>query len=77
MARRAAEAHRNPPATEAPTNATLAITDSKLYVPVLTLSTKDDNKLLEQLKAGFKEQLNGTNTDQNWLIRLKLTIYII
>ena len=32
MARRAAEAHRNPPATEAPTNATLAITDSKLYV---------------------------------------------
>ena len=25
-----------------------------MYVPVVTLSTQDDNKLLEQLKAGFK-----------------------
>ena len=37
-----------------PTNATFKITDSKLYVPVAILSTKDDNKLLEQLGAGFK-----------------------
>ena len=27
----------------APTNATFKITDAKLYVPVVTLSTKDDN----------------------------------
>ena len=33
-----------------PTNATFKIKDAKLYVPVVTLSTKDDNKLLEQLK---------------------------
>ena len=26
----------------------------KLYVPVVSLSTKDDNKFLEQLKSGFK-----------------------
>ena len=26
-----------------PTNATFKITDTKLYVPVVTLSTKDDN----------------------------------
>ena len=37
-----------------PTNATFKITDTKLYVPVNTLSTENDDKLLEQLKPGFK-----------------------
>ena len=32
-----------------------AITDTKLYVPVVTLSTKDNAKLREQLKSGFKK----------------------
>ena len=36
------------------TNAKFKITDSKLYVPVVILSTKDDNTFLEQLKSGFK-----------------------
>ena len=36
------------------TNATFKITDTKLYVLVLTLSAENDNKLLEQLKTGFK-----------------------
>ena len=36
------------------TNATFKITDCKLYVPVVTLSAEYDNKLLEQLKTGFK-----------------------
>ena len=31
----------------------LAITETKLYVPVVTLSTKDNEKLLQQLKSGF------------------------
>ena len=35
---------------DAPTNATFQITNTKLYVQVVTLSTEDDNKLLEQLK---------------------------
>ena len=34
--------------------ATFSITDTKLYVPVVTLSTQDNEKLLEQLKSGFK-----------------------
>ena len=34
--------------------ATFAITDTKPYVPVVTLSTKDNVKLLEQLKLGSK-----------------------
>ena len=39
-------------------NATFAITDTKLYVPVLTLSTQDNVKLLQQLMSGFKRVIN-------------------
>ena len=38
--------------------ATFLITDAKLYVPVVTLSTQDNAKLLEQLKSGFKRTIN-------------------
>ena len=62
-----------------PTNVTFKITDTKLYVPVVTLSTKDDNNFLEQLKSGFKrtikwnkyrsEMTNQTKTNYlNYLI---------
>ena len=34
------------------------ITETKLYVPVVTLSTKDNAKLLQQLKLGFKRTIN-------------------
>ena len=37
-----------------PASAKFKIKDTKLYVPVVTLSTKDDNKFLEHLKSGFK-----------------------
>ena len=50
----------NPPAINAPTNATFQITDTNLYVPVVTLSTEDDNKLLEQLKTRFIDLINST-----------------
>ena len=33
---------------------TFEITDTKLYVPVMTLSTQENTKLLQQLKSGFK-----------------------
>ena len=35
-----------------------AITDTKLYDPVVTLSTQDNAKLLQQLKLGFKRTIN-------------------
>ena len=35
-----------------------AITDTKLYVPVVTLSTQDNVKLLQQLKSGFERTIN-------------------
>ena len=39
------------------TNATFKITDTKLYVLVVTLSTENDKTLLEQLKTGFKRTI--------------------
>ena len=39
-------------------NATFTISDTKLYVPVVTLSTQDNAKLLQQLKSGFKRIIN-------------------
>ena len=41
----------------APTGATLAISDCKLYVPAVNLSKDDDTKLLTNLKSGFKREI--------------------
>ena len=38
--------------------ATLTITETKLYVPDVTLSIQDNAKLLWQLKPGFKRTIN-------------------
>ena len=38
--------------------AKFAITETKLYVPVVTLSTQDNVKLLQQLKSVFKRIIN-------------------
>ena len=34
------------------------ITETKLYIPVVTLSTQDNAKFLQQLKSGFKRTIN-------------------
>ena len=40
------------------TKATIfAITDTKLYDPVATLSTRDNAKLLQRLKTDFKKTI--------------------
>ena len=39
-------------------NATFEITDTKLYVPEVPLSTQDNSKLLQQLKSGFKRTIS-------------------
>ena len=41
----------------APTGATLAINDCKLYIPEVTLSKDDEIKLLTNLKSGFKREI--------------------
>ena len=40
-----------------PKDAIFQITDTKLYVPVVTFSKENDTKLLEQLKSGFKKTI--------------------
>ena len=62
------------PAILAPLCATFKITDTKLYMPVVTLSKENNIKLLEKLKSGFKKTINGTNTDYNCLFRIIIVI---
>ena len=40
-----------------PKNVIFQITDTKLCVPIVTLSKENDAKRLEQLKAGFKRTI--------------------
>ena len=71
------------PAIVAPLGATLKITDTKLYAPVVTLSKENDIKLLEKLKSGFKKTIKWnkyrsqitiqSNNDLNYLIDLTFT----
>ena len=59
----------------APTGLEFQITDTKLYVPVVTLSKENDTKLLEQLKLGFKRTMNWNKYRS--LFNLKITTGII
>ena len=38
-------------------SATFKITDAKLYVPIVALSTEDNTKLVKQLSEGFKRSV--------------------
>ena len=53
-----AAGNNNPPAIVTPTGLEFQLTDTKLHVPVVTLSKESDKKLLEQLKSGFKRTVN-------------------
>ena len=54
MAERDAGSNKDPPAIVAPADIEFEIIDTKLYVPVVTLSAESDKRLLEQLKSRFK-----------------------
>ena len=48
-----------PVSTNIPNQAAIfEITDTKLYIPVVTLSTQENTKFLQQLKSGFKRVIN-------------------
>ena len=66
------------------TNATFKITDTKLYVPVVTLSIENDKRLSRQLKTGFNRTIKwnkyrsemtnqAQNNNLNYLIDPKFT----
>ena len=40
---------------------TISITETKLNVPIVTLSTQDNRKLQQQLKSGFERTINWNN----------------
>ena len=72
------------PAIVAPTELKFEITDTKLYVPVVTLSKENEIKFLEQLKTGFKRTIRWNkcrsqmtikpqNNTLNYLIDSKFT----
>ena len=48
---------------------TSAITDTKIYVPVVILSIQDNAKLLQQLKSGFKRAINWNKYQSKATIR--------
>ena len=60
---------------DAPTSATFK-TKTKLYVPVVTLSTENDKRVLEQLRTGFKRtmkwnkyrsKMTNQTKNNNWI----------
>ena len=57
LQKRDIEAVRPARVDNSPTGATLAISDCKLYIPVVTLSKDNEIKLLTNLKSGFKREI--------------------
>ena len=49
---------------------TFKITDTKLYVPVVTLSTQDNVKLLEQLKVGSRRTISWNKYQSKVTLKL-------
>ena len=41
---------------------------TKLYIPVVTLSTRDNAKLLQQLKSGFKRTISWNKCQSKFFI---------
>ena len=50
------------------------IANTKLYVPVITLSTQDNVKLLKQLESGFKRTINWNKYQSKTQIKCKTDI---
>ena len=84
MAVRAAGNNNDLHAIVAPTGLEFQITETKLYVPVVILSTENDKQRLEQLKSGFKKTvkqnkyksqmtIKSKNINLNYLIDPKFT----
>ena len=56
-------------ANNPPTGLEFQITDTKLYVPVVTLSKENDIKLLEQLKSEFKRTIKWNKYRSQMIIQ--------
>ena len=61
-------------ANNPPTGLEFQIKDTKLYVPVVTLSKENDIRLLEQLKLGFKRTIKWNKYRSQILFNIIITI---
>ena len=52
-------------------NIIFTITDTKLYVPVVTLSARDNQKFLKRLSKGLKDQFIGMDIKQKERIKIQ------
>ena len=73
MTVRAAGNDYNPPVIVAPTGLEFQITDTKLHVPVVTLSIENDKKPLEQLKSGFKRTVKWNEYRSQMTFKVTIT----
>ena len=74
---RAAGNNNDPPAIVAPTGLEFQITNTKLYVPVVTLSKENDKKLLEQLKSEFKRVIKWSKYRSQMTIQSNNLNYLV
>ena len=51
------------------------ITNTKLYVPYVTLSTQDNANLLQQLKSGFKRTINWNKYQSKGTVQEKRPLF--
>ena len=65
------DAQNNNLAIVAPAGLEFKITDTKLYVPLVSLSKENDIKLLEQLKSGFKRTIKWNKCRSQMTIQLQ------
>ena len=57
---------------DAPVNNQIpTLADTKLYVPVVTLPTQDNAKLLQQLKSGFKRTIKWNKYQSEGTVQQK------
>ena len=67
------DAEGNNTAIVAPSGATCKIKETKLHVPVVTLSKENDAKFLEQLKSGFKRTIEWNKYKSQCLLKVTIT----
>ena len=68
------DAEGNNPVFVAPSGATFKIPDTRLYVPVVSLSKENDTKFLDQLKSRFKRTIKWNKRGSQITIQSQIPI---
>ena len=61
---RAVDPNADPGVNELTSQTTFQINNAKLYVPVVTLSSDDNIRFLENIKLGFKKTISWSNNNR-------------